>query len=66
MFSWRNNQKRGLSRYCGNGFFFLKFGKFWPLGNENSRCKLQNLGILHDFKEILFRNEAHILPPMNA
>ena len=39
-------------------FFLLKIEK--NIGY--SRCKLQNFGILHDFKEILVGNEAYFGP----
>ena len=46
----------------GMGPFSKNWEKFWLFGNENSRCKLQNLGILHDFKEISIGKGASFLP----
>ena len=45
----------------GMGFLFIKLVKNGPFGNEISRSKLQNLELLHDFKEFPFENGAHIL-----
>ena len=42
--------------------FSYNLGKYWVIGNENSREKLQNLGIPHDFKEISIGNGVCIRP----
>ena len=48
------------------GPLFLIWGKLAKTERQYSKCKLQNFGMLHDFKEILFGEWNPYSVPMNT